>query len=151
MSNTIATNKQAFRDYHILETVEAGLELRGSEVKSVRDSRVNLNDGFCRIEKNQVFSYNTHIKLYAHASYLNAEATRPRKLLLHRREIRHLFKEVTQKGLALIPLKMYVNSRGFAKIEIALGKGKKAYDHREDVKKREIDRKIRQTLKSRNK
>jgi SsrA-binding protein len=150
MSGAIATNRKAFRDYTVLERFEAGLELKGGEVKSLRDGRITLDDSFCRIEDFQIALYNTHINPYAQASYLNVEATRPRRLLLHKNQIKHLAQEVDQKGLTIIPLRVYFNERGFAKMEIALCKGKKAYDHREDIKKREIDKKIKQTLKNRN-
>jgi SsrA-binding protein len=150
MNNTPATNKQAFRDYFILETLECGIELKGSEVKSIRAAKISLKDSFARIEGSQAFLYNTHISPYEQASYLNTEPTRVRRLLLHRNQIKRLDAEVSQKGLALIPLKAYFNSKGMVKIELALGKGKKFYDKREDIKNREVDRKIRQTLKSRN-
>jgi SsrA-binding protein len=150
MSGAIATNRKAFRDYTVLERFEAGLELKGGEVKSLRDGRITLDDSFCRVEGTQVELYNTHINPYAQASYLNVESTRPRRLLLHKSQIKHLAQEVDQKGLTIIPLRVYFNDRGFAKMEIALCKGKKSYDHREDIKKREVDKKIRQTLKNRN-
>lgn len=150
MSDAIATNKRAFRDYAVLETVEAGIELKGSEVKSLRDGKVNLSDSFARIEEGQVFLYNTHISPYAQASYLNVDSTRSRRLLLHKKQIRRLDMELSQKGLTLVPLKMYFNKKGFAKLELALCKGKRSYDHRDDIKRKEIDRKIRQTMKNRN-
>lgn len=150
MSNNIASNKQAFRDYEVLETAEAGIELRGSEVKSLREGRINLGDSFARINENfEVFLYNTHISQYTQASYLNADSMRVRKLLLHKREIKKLHAKLTQKGLTLVPLKMYFNSRGFVKVEIALCKGKKDYDRRDDIKKREVDMKIRKMMRNR--
>jgi SsrA-binding protein len=145
----VATNKQAFRDYDILERLECGIELKGSEVKSIRDGRVNFEESFARInEKDEVILYNTHISSYAQASYLNVEPTRPRKLLLHRNQIRKLFAQISQRGLTLIPLKIYFNSRGYAKVEIALCKGKKLYDRRDDIKRREADLKIRRILRN---
>ena len=144
-----ATNKQAFRDYFILQTFEAGIELRGSEVKSIRDGRVNLKDSFARIDEEQVYLYNTHISAYQQASYLNVEPTRARRLLLHKREIRKLIAETSQKGLAIIPLKMYFNAKGMVKVELAIGKGKKFYDKRDDIKKREVARKISSALRRR--
>jgi len=149
--SAIATNKQAFRDYDILQRFEAGVELKGSEVKSIRAGKVNLKDSFARIDGGQIFLYNTHISPYVQASYLNVEPTRVRRLLLHKREIKKLDMELAQKGLALIPLRLYFNSKGFAKVELALGKGKKSWDRREDIKRAEVDRKIRQTLKNRRK
>lgn len=148
MSDAVATNKKAFRDYFVLERFECGLELRGSEVKSIRGGHINLNDSFAKVEDGQVYLYNTHISPYAQASYMNPDATRKRRLLLHKKEIVKLFLETSQKGLTLVPLKVYFNSRGLAKVELATAKGKKFYDHRQDLKKREIDHKIRQALKS---
>ena len=150
MSDALATNKRAFRDYAVLETVEAGIELKGSEVKSLRAGKINLADSFARIEEGQAFLYNTHISPYAQASYLNVDPTRSRRLLLHKKQIRKLDMELSQKGLTLVPLKMYFNAKGFAKLLLAVCKGKRSYDHREDVKRREVDRKIRQTMKDRN-
>ncbi|MEW6101396.1 MAG: SsrA-binding protein SmpB [Candidatus Omnitrophota bacterium] len=149
MDKIVATNRKAFRDYTILESLECGIELKGSEVKSLREGKVNLSDGFARIEKNEVVLYNTHISPYAQASYLNVEPTRIRKLLLHRNQIRKLLGQLTQKGLTLIPLKLYFNAKGFAKIELALCRGKKLYDKREDLKRREADLTMRRALKSR--
>jgi SsrA-binding protein len=145
----IATNRQAFRDYEILETLECGIELKGSEVKSLRDSRLNLKDSFARVEKNEVLLYNTHISPYEQASYLNVEPTRLRKLLLHKNQISKLMGQVTLRGFTLIPLKFYFNDRGFVKVELALCRGKKLYDHRQDIKRREADLSIRRALKSR--
>jgi len=147
----IATNRKAYRDYAILESIECGIELKGSEVKSARAGKVNLNDSFARVEGNEVILYNTHISPYEEASYLNVEPTRLRKLLLHKKQIRKLNSQLTQKGLTLIPLKAYFNDRGFAKIELALCKGKKLYDKREDIKRREMDLEMRRVLKSRRK
>jgi len=135
MGSVIATNKKAFRDYTVLERFEAGIELKGSEVKSLRDAKISINDSFCRVEGGQVFLYNAHINPYSQASYLNVDSTRQRRLLLHRRQIRQIEQEVAQKALAIVPLRVYFNERGIAKIEIALCKGKKLYDRREDVKK----------------
>ncbi len=149
MSKVIATNRKAGRDYKVFESIECGIELKGSEVKSLRDSRINLEDSFARIEKNEVILYNAHISPYTQASYLNVEPKRPRKLLLHHNQINKLTGEVTQKGCTLIPLKAYFNDRGFAKIELGLCKGKKLYDRREDIKRRETDLEVRRALKSR--
>ncbi len=151
MSDAIATNKEAFRDYEVIQRFEAGIELRGSEVKSLRERKVNLKDSYARIDGGQIFLYNTHISPYAQASYLNVEPTRTRKLLLHKKEILKLASLLSAKGLTIIPLRMYFNDKGRAKIEIALCKGKKAWDRRDDIKRREAERKIRVTLKNRNK
>jgi len=149
MNKVIATNRKAHRDYEVLETTECGIELKGSEVKALRAGKMNLNDSFAHIENNQVVLYNTHISPYEQASYLNVEPTRPRRLLLHRNQIRKLTGQITQKGFTLIPLNAYFNERGFAKIEIALCKGKKLYDKREDIKRREADLAVRRILKNR--
>jgi len=151
MSKIIATNRKAQRDYAILETFEAGIELKGSEVKSARLGKINLNDSFARVEGNAVILYNTHISQYEEASYLNVEPTRLRKLLLHRRQIKKLTGQLTQKGLTLVPLKAYFNERGFVKLELALCRGKKLYDRREDIKRRETDLEMRRILKNRRK
>jgi SsrA-binding protein len=147
----IATNRKAHRDYAVLESLECGIELKGSEVKSLRDGKINLNDSFARIEGNQAILYNTHISPYAEASYLNVEPARPRRLLLRRSQIRKITGQLTQRGLTLIPLKAYFSDRGFAKIELALCKGKKLYDHRETIKRREIELEMRRALKGKRK
>lgn len=149
MSEPIATNRKAFRDYEIIETFECGIELVGSEVKSLRDKKINLDDSFARAEKGEITLYNTHISPYPQASYLNVEPVRPRKLLLHKNQISKLAGQVAQKGFTLVPLKAYFNSRGFAKIELGLCKGKKLYDRRETVKRRETERQIQNMMKNR--
>lgn len=149
MSKFIATNPTAYKNYAVLETLECGIELRGSEVKSLRLGRMNLKDSFGRLEKNEVFLYNAHISPYAQASYLNVEPTRPRKLLLHRKQINRLMGQVAQRGMALVPTKAYFNSQGIAKIELALCKGKKLYDRRADIKRRELDLEMRRVMKAR--
>ncbi|MGA2775722.1 MAG: SsrA-binding protein SmpB [Candidatus Omnitrophota bacterium] len=151
MSDATITNRKAFKDFDVLETVECGVELKGSEVKSIRDGKINLNDSFARLEKGEILLYNTHISPYAEASYMNVEPTRVRKLLLHKKQIIRLSGQLTQKGLTLIPLKVYFNARGFAKLELALCKGKKLYDKREDLKNREIDLEMRRVMKFRRK
>lgn len=151
MSKAIATNRKAHRDYVILETIECGIELKGSEVKSLRDGKANMEDSFARIENNEVILYNMHVSPYAQASYLNVEPKRPRKLLLRKNQIRKLFSQTTQKGFTLIPLKAYFNERGFVKIELALGKGKKLYDRRQDIKRRETELEMRRAMKARRK
>ena len=149
MIKLISTNRKAHRDYAILETFEAGIELKGSEVKSLRMGKINLDDSFARIEGGQVILYNTHISPYAQASYLNVEPTRLRRLLLHKKEIMKLTGRLVQRGFTLIPLKAYFNERGRAKIELALCKGKKLYDRRETIKRREADLAIRRVMKMR--
>ncbi|MDP2939568.1 MAG: SsrA-binding protein SmpB [Candidatus Omnitrophota bacterium] len=142
-----ATNRKAFRDYTILETFECGIELKGSEVKSIRAGNVNLKDSFARIEGKEFFLYNMHISPYEQASYLNVAPTRTRRLLLHNAQIQRLSNEVNQKRLTLVPLKLYFNKRGFVKLELALTKGKRLYDKREALKKKEINLEIKRALR----
>jgi len=147
MSKVSITNRKALRDFEVLERFECGIELKGSEVKSLRASRANLDDSFARIDSREVILYNAHISPYEQASYLNVEPARPRKLLLHRSQINKLITQVSQKGLALVPLKAYFNDRGFVKVELGLCKGKKLFDRRQDIKRREADLEIRRALK----
>lgn len=151
MNKLIASNRKAHRDYTILETIECGIELKGSEVKSLRQSKMNLEDSFARIENNEVILYNTHISPYLEASYLNVEPKRPRKLLLRKNQVRKLSGQVAQRGFTLVPLQAYFSDRGFAKIELALCRGKKLYDRREDMKRRETELEMRRALKNRRK
>lgn len=148
MNKAIATNRKAHRDYTVLETIECGIELKGSEVKSIRAGKINLDDSFARVENNEIILYNTHISPYEQASYLNVEPTRPRRLLLHRNQIRKLIGQVARRGFTLVPLKVYFSQRGFAKMELALCRGKKLYDRREALKRREAELEIRRALKS---
>lgn len=145
----VATNRKAFRDYEILERFEAGIVLVGSEVKSLRAFKANLTDSFASIEENEISLYNMDVAAYAQASYLNVEPKRVRRLLLHHKEIQRLKDKVAQRGFTLVPLKLYFNQRGIAKLELALARGKKSYDRREDIKRREADLKIRKVLKGR--
>jgi len=151
MSKSILTNRKAYRDYQVLESLECGIELKGSEVKSLRAGKINLNDSFARIEKGEVFLHNAHISPYAEASYLNVEPDRTRRLLLHKGQIAKIEGKLTQKGLTLIPLKVYFNDRGFVKLELALCKGKKLYDKRDSIKRRETDLAVRRAMRSRRK
>jgi SsrA-binding protein len=149
MSKVIVTNRKAYRDYEVLEPLECGIELKGSEVKSLRAGKINLDDSFARFEKEELFLYNAHISHYAEASYLNVDPDRNRKLLLHKNQIQRIISKLTQKGLTLIPLKVYFNDRGFVKVELALCKGKKLYDKRESIKRRETDLEMRRVIKNR--
>jgi SsrA-binding protein len=151
MSKIIASNHKAYRDYLILETIECGIELKGSEVKSIRQGKINLSDSFARIEGSSVTLYNTHVSPYLQASYLNVDPVRERKLLLHKKQIVKLAGKLTQRGCTLVPLKVYFNARGFVKIELGLGRGKKLYDKREDIKRRESEVVTRRILKNRRK
>lgn len=146
----IATNRKLFRDYEVLETLECGIELRGSEVKSLRDARANLDDAFARVDGEQIFLYNCHITPYEKASYFKEEATRPRRLLLHKKQIQRLIGQTSLRGYTLVPMKMYFNDRGLVKVALSLGKGKKLYDRRQDIKKREESREMRRATRARN-
>ncbi|MEA5581634.1 SsrA-binding protein SmpB [Nodularia harveyana UHCC-0300] len=144
----ISDNRQARYLYEILETFEAGVELAGTEVKSIRAGRVNLQDGYALIRNGEAWLINVHISPYnASGQYFNHEPRRTRKLLLHRQEIRKLIGKVEQQGLTLVPLKMYLK-RGWVKVSIALGKGKKIHDKRESLKKRQDQRDMQRAMKS---
>jgi SsrA-binding protein len=138
----IVTNSKARRDYHILETFEAGIVLHGTEVKALRAGKGQIADAFARVENDQVFLYNAHIEEYAHGNIQNHEPKAVRKLLLHKSEIRKLFSLVSVKGNALVPLSLYWKN-GKVKVALAVGKGKVQYDKREDLKKRESDREVK--------
>ncbi len=144
----IAENRKAFHDFHILETFEAGIVLVGTEVKAIREGSANLRDSFARLEDGQVWLYNVHINPYTHRGYSSHEPTRKRKLLLHRREIRKLIGKVVEKGLTLVPTRLYFQN-GHVKVALALAKGKQAHDKRETIKRREADRETRAAVKER--
>ena len=143
----VATNRQARFNYSILESLEAGIALTGTEVKSIRNGKVSLNESFARIDDGEVFVYNMHVSPYEFGNINNPDSMRPRKLLLHRAQIRKLSSETSTKHLALIPLRLYFKE-GLVKMELALAKGKKHYDKRESIKKRESDREIKRRLSS---
>jgi SsrA-binding protein len=145
----ICTNRQAHFNYHVEENFEAGLVLQGTEVKSLRDGRANLKDSYASIDGGEVFLYNCHISPYPNGGYANHEPERPRKLLLHNREIRRLTGKTQERGLTLIPLKLYFK-RGKVKVEMGLARGKKQYDKREDMKRRDADREIERAFKDRH-
>ena len=145
--STIATNKKAYHNYHLLDKWECGLCLNGGEVKSLRAGDASFTDAFAHIEKGELFLYNLYINPYEQASYLNEEPDRARKLLVHAKELERINGQLTRKGLTLIPTKIYFNSRGWVKVEIAVGQGKKLYDKREDIKKREVKREIDRRVK----
>lgn len=149
--NIITTNSKAYRDYHILETLEAGIALKGSEVKSLREKRVSLNESFARLENGNVTLYDCHITSYEKRDgFDKLEPTRPRRLLLHKKEIDKLATKVTQRGFSLITTKMYFTKRGLAKVELALAKGKKLFDKRRDIKERELKRELGRTIRKRS-
>jgi SsrA-binding protein len=145
---SIAENRKAFHDYHLLETFEAGIVLLGTEVKAIREGRVNLRDSFARVEDGEVFLYNVNISPYSHRGYADHEPLRRRKLLLHRDEIRKLIGKTVEKGMTLVPVRLYYKN-GRVKVAVSLAKGKKEFDKRETIKRREADRETRAAIKSR--
>ena len=145
---SIARNRRARHDYTIIDTWEAGLVLTGSEVTSLRDGKANLSDAYGIVRDGEIYLINLHISVYERASYNNHEPTRTRKLLLHKREITRLIGAIERQGLTLIPLELYFK-RGIAKVAIALGKGKKQHDKREDAKARDADREIARAVRTR--
>jgi len=147
-SSVITVNRKAYHDYHIQETHEAGIVLKGSEIKSIRAGKVNLSDAYAKPENGELWLYNSHIASYDAASYNTHQPLRPRKLLLHRKEINILAGKVMQKGLTLVPLKLYIK-HGLAKVELGVARGKKVYDKREAIARRDADREIERALKHR--
>ncbi len=144
----ILTNPKARRDYHLLETVEVGIVLRGTEVKSLRAGRGQIADAFARVEDGEVWLYNAHINEYCHGNRLNHTPKAPRKLLLHRAEIRKLEAALAVKGRALVPLAFYWKN-GRVKVALALGQGKASFDKREDLKRREAERELQRVMRQR--
>jgi SsrA-binding protein len=145
---TIATNRKAHHDYNILETLEVGIALRGSEIKSVRASQVSLGEAYVKPENGELWLINAYIARYDAASYMGHDPVRQRKLLVHRKELLRLTARLAEKGLTLVPLRMYLKD-GIAKLEIGLGRGKKLYDKRETIARRDAEREIERTLKNR--
>ena len=145
---TVATNRKAYHNYHIGDSIEAGIVLTGSEIKSIRAGRVSLGDAYVRPERGELWLLNAHIARYEASSYLSHEPTRPRKLMLHRKEINSLTSKVSEKGLTLVPIRLYIKN-SIAKVEVALAKGKKLYDKRESIGRREVERELARATKSR--
>ena len=143
---TIATNKKAFHDYFVEESLEAGIELAGTEVKSLRAGGVNLRDAWCAVDKGELFVYGMHVSQYDHGNSFNRDPLRPRRLLVHKREIWRLQGLVKQQGLTLIPLQVYFKG-SLVKVQVALCKGKKLYDKREDAARRDANREIERAMK----
>jgi SsrA-binding protein len=143
---TVATNRKAYHNYHIGESVEAGIALTGTEIKSVRAGRVSLGDAYVRPEAGELWLMNAHIARYEAGSYLSHEPRRPRKLLLHRKQIDSLTSRVLERGFTLVPLKIYIKD-SLAKVEVALAKGKKLYDKREAIARHETEREIERAIK----
>lgn len=147
---TLADNRKARHDYHIDESYEAGLVLTGSEIKSIRAGRANLRGSYVRVQNGEVWMYDSHISIYEQSGkYFNHEPTRPRKLLLHRREISRIAGQVDRQGYTLVPLRIYMKGHR-AKVELALARGKKLYDKREDIASRQAKRDIERVMKSRS-
>jgi SsrA-binding protein len=144
----IAENRKASYDYHFLETFEAGLVLLGTEVKAIREGGVNLRDSYCRLEGAEAYLLGAHISQYSHGGSASHDPTRPRKLLLKREELNKLLGKTTERGLTIVPVRMYFKN-GRIKVAVALAKGKKSYDKRETIKRREADRETRAAIKSR--
>ena len=144
----IAENRKARHDYHVLDTWEAGVALLGTEVKAIREGRVNLRDSYCRLEGGEAYLLGAHISQYSHGGSASHDPTRSRKLLLKREELNKLLGKTTERGLTIVPLRMYFK-KGKLKLAIALAKGKKTFDKRETIKRREIERETRAAVKSR--
>jgi SsrA-binding protein len=145
---TFATNRKARHDYQILESFEAGVQLTGTEIKSIRQRRVTLDDSFARVDGGELFLYNMHVSPYQQGGRFNVEPARVRKLLMHRGEIDRLAGLLTQRRLTLVPLRLY-QRRGVAKVELAVGKGKRIFEKRDRIREREADREIRRALRRR--
>ena len=145
---TVTTNRRAYHNYNVQDSVEAGIVLTGTEIKSIRDGRVNLVDAYIRPEKGELWLLNAHIARYEASSYMNHEPLRPRKLLLHRKEINNLASKAAEKGLTLVALKLNLKN-GVAKVDIALAKGKKLYDKRETLLRQETEREMGRATKRR--
>ena len=145
----VADNRKAFFDFHVLETLEAGIALLGTEIKAIREGRVNLRDSYARLENGEIWLLNVHISPYSHTGYAHHEERRQRKLLLHKHEIMKLAGRVQEKGLTLVPLQLYFKG-GRLKVSIGLVKGKQAPDKRETIRRREVDRETRAAVKERS-
>ena len=143
----VTTNSKARRNFEILDKYECGIELKGTEVKSLRNGSANINDAYCIVRKGELFVENMHVAPYKSGNVFNHDPLRRRRLLMHKKEIVRLASKLDQKGLTLVPLKVYFNDKGKAKMEIALAKGKHLYDKREDIAKRDQEREIRKRMK----
>lgn len=146
MEKLICTNKKARRNYAIDDTYEAGMVLMGTEVKALRQGKAHLKDSYARIKDGEIFLVDTHISPYSHGNQLNHEPDRTRKLLMHKREIRKLYGKTRERGFTLVPLRIYFKD-GKAKVEIGLGKGKRLYDKREDLKRKAVEREVARSFK----
>ena len=143
----IAFNRKALHDYHVLEQIEAGIALQGTEIKSLREGNVNVRDSYASVDRGEIWLLNLHVGPYSHTGYASHEATRPRKLLLHRRQISALTGKVAQTGITLVPLRLYFKGSK-VKVLLALARGKQLHDKRESIRRREIDRETRAAVKA---
>ena len=140
-------NRKATFEYIFVYTLDAGIILQGTEIKSIRTGKANLSDAYCVVKDGELFIYNLHISEYEYGTYNNHDPKRPRKLLVKGTELRKLHAKVKERGYTIAPYRIYINERGFAKVEIALAKGKKSYDKRDSLKERDMDRDFRRTMK----
>lgn len=147
----VANNKKARHDYFIDDVYEAGMVLTGTEIKSIRNGKINIKESYAKIENEELIIYGMHISPYEQGNRFNEDPLRPRKLLLHKQEIRKLIGLTTIKGLTLVPLKVYINQKGLAKMELAVARGKKNYDKREDIAKKDAERKMQQAVRKNSK
>jgi SsrA-binding protein len=145
---TVARNRKALHEYHIVDTYEAGISLQGPEVKSIRAGKASLTEAFARIEGNEAYLYGMHVSPYEAAAHWNTDPVRPRKLLLHRSEIRRLIGATQQEGFTLVPLELYLKD-GYVKVALALARGKKRFDKREDLKQRDAQREMQRAMRNR--
>ena len=143
----VANNKKARHDYFIEDTYETGIVLTGTEIKSIRQGKVNIKESYAKIENGEMILFGMHISPYEHGNRFNVDPLRPRKLLLHKREIQKLIGYTTLKGLTLVPLRLYINEKGRAKLELAVARGKKDYDKRNTIAKRDADRRMQQAMR----
>ena len=150
MGKVLSQNKKARHDYFIEETYEVGMVLTGTEIKAMRLGKVNLKDSYAKVDNGEMMVYNMHISPYEQGNRYNVDSKRPRKLLLHKREIKKLVGYITLQGLTLVPLSVYLNNHGLAKMELAVAKGKKNYDKRDDMAKKDANRKIEHVMKNAN-
>jgi len=147
----LVKNKKAKHDFHIEETFEAGIALEGTEVKSLRSGKASLRDSYARVENGELYLYDMHISPYEKGNQFNHDPKRPRKLLMHKREIMRLYGYVREKSYTLVPLRLYLNEKGLIKVELALAKGKRMYDKRREIAKRDAERQMEKALKERYK
>jgi len=143
-------NKKAYHNYYFIQEIEAGIVLKGTEIKSIRAGKVNFKDSYAKIENKEVWLHNLHISIYDQASYFNHEPERPRKLLLNKQEIRKLIKKTEERGMTLIPTKLYINDKGFAKLSLGLAQGKRLHDKRDTLQKKDEMRNMQRQVKYRD-